>query len=83
MDKNEYLNLDFNQKSRIPMRIIWMVVLMTGQWLLWQIVPIQLLRWLLIPFIGVLGWMASFGLRQALRAFRFWLDQVIGEAGNG
>ena len=79
MDNKEYINLDFRPIRRIPHRIIWIVGLVIVQVVLWQFIPSLILRWLLIPVIGILGWAASFGWREALRALRFWLDQVIGD----
>ena len=79
MDEQEYTYLDFSQPSRIPHRLIWTVGVVVTQIVLWLIIPDQLLRWLLIPLVGVLGWAASFGWRQALKAIRFWIDQMIEE----
>ena len=79
MDKKDFIELDFSQRPRIPQRVFWVVGAMIAHWLLWQIIPSILFIWVLIPIVGFLAWMASFGWKEALRTLRFWLDQVIGE----
>lgn len=79
MDKQEYLDLDFSKAPRIPHRLIWILGPVFLQVLLWQFLPGQIVRWLLFPLVIILGWVASFGWKEALRALRFWLDQVIGD----
>lgn len=79
MQQNDFRSLDFSQRPRIPQRLIWIVAAVAGHWLLWKIIPTILLIWIFSPMVAALGWMASYGWKEALRAFRFWLDQVIGE----
>ena len=79
MDKKEFLDLDFKAMPRVPIKAIWIAGMMIGLRLLWAIVPTQMLFWLLMPFISLLAWSASFGWRFALRNFRVWLDQILGE----
>jgi len=79
MDEKDYLNLDFRAMPRIPSKAIWIAGMMIGLRVLWWIVPLQVLFWLLLPLTALLAWMASFGWRFALREFRVWLDQILGE----
>jgi hypothetical protein len=43
---------------------------------LWWIIPVSALYWLLVPLIGGLAWMASYGWRQALAALQALLRRV-------
>jgi len=79
MNINDFGNLDFRKKPRIPKRVIFMAGLMINLWLFWRFVPTQLVFWLSFPFVALLGIMASFGWKHALLAFRIWLDQTLGE----
>ncbi len=79
MDKSGFDQLFFERKPRIPKRTIFLAVLQIGFAVIWRLLPIQVLFWVLLPVICILGWAASFGWRTALREFRFWLDQITRE----
>ena len=44
--------------------------------LLWWLVPPTAMFWLLLPALGILGWVASFGWRAALVTLHGLLDRL-------
>ena len=79
MNKNGFEQLNFGSKFRISQRTIFLALLQIGFAILWRTTPVQVLFWLLMLLICILGWMASYGWRIALREFRFWLEQITRE----
>jgi|ADurb_Gel_01_Slu_FD_contig_21_517115_length_416_multi_2_in_0_out_0_2 hypothetical protein len=79
MNKNSFDQLNFDKKFRLSRRTIFLVALQLGFAFLWRTAPVQVLFWILMIVICVLGWMASYGWRIALRDFRFWLEQITRE----
>ena len=79
MNKNSFDQLNFETKFRLSRRTIFLVALQLGFAFLWRTAPLQVLFWILMILICVLGWMASYGWRIALRDFRFWLEQITRE----
>jgi len=79
MDKNGFEQLNFGSKFRISRRTIFLALLQIGFAILWRTAPAQVLFWILMLVICILGWMASFGWKTALREFRFWLEQITRE----
>jgi uncharacterized RDD family membrane protein YckC len=53
------------QPSRRPVRAIAVGAVAALFTLLWWVVPHSALYWLLLPAISVLGWMATYGWREA------------------
>ncbi len=43
---------------------------------LWWVIPPAAMYWLLLPVLGILGWVASFGWRAAIVALHNLLDQL-------
>jgi hypothetical protein len=79
MNKNGFDQLDFGSKFRLSRRTIFIALLQIGFVILWRTASAQLLFWILMLIICILGWMASYGWRIALREFRFWLEQITRE----
>jgi hypothetical protein len=79
MEKPDFDQLNFGSKFRISQRTIFMALLQIGFAIIWRTAPIQIMFWILMPLICILGWMASFGWKIALREFRFWLEQLTRE----
>ena len=79
MNKNGFEQLNFGSKFRISRRTIFLALLQIGFAILWRTAPAQVLFWILMLIICILGWMASYGWRIALREFRFWLEQITRE----
>lgn len=79
MEKHNFDQLSFDNKFRISQRTIFLALLQIGFAILWRLASIQIMFWILMPIICILGWMASYGWRIALREFRFWLEQITRE----
>lgn len=79
MNKNGLEHLNFRSKFRLSQRTVFLALLQIGFAILWRTASNQLLYWILIILICVLGWMASYGWRIALREFRFWLEIITRE----
>lgn len=72
-----YQGLRFEQAARaVPRRLVLTGGVLIGFTLLWWIIPSSVLYWLLVPLIGLLAWMASYGWRQALAVLRDLLDRI-------
>lgn len=66
-NSNAYRGLDFNLPSRkISPRIITVVSTLIIFSLIWWVIPHNILFWLLLPILGGLSWMASYGWRQGI-----------------
>lgn len=65
----EFTNLKFERRpiQRFFTRTTWVIGLVLGLILAWNIVPHSTLIWLLLPMIAALGWVASFGWRSAIK----------------
>jgi hypothetical protein len=79
MNKNGFDQLDFGSRFRLSQRTIFLALLQIGFAILWRTISPQILFWFLMLLICILGWMASYGWRIALREFRFWLEQITRE----
>ena len=79
MNKNGFEQLNFGSKFRLSQRTILLALLQIAFAILWRTTSPQILFWLLMLLICILGWMASYGWRIALREFRFWLEQITRE----
>ena len=79
MNKNSFEQLNFGSKFRLSQRTIFLALLQIGFAILWRTASAQLMFWILMLLICILGWMASYGWRIALREFRFWLEQITRE----
>ena len=79
MNKNGFEQLNFGSKFRISQRTIFLALLQIGFAILWRTTPAQVLFWVLMLLICILGWMASYGWRIALREFRFWREKITRE----
>jgi hypothetical protein len=63
---NSYRGLNFSeQRHRVSRRVVGVVVAGAGFTLAWWIVPHAALYWLLLPIVGFLAWMASYGWHEA------------------
>ena len=79
MNKNNFEQLSFGSKFRLSPRTILLALLQIGFAILWRTASPQILFWLLMLLICILGWMASYGWRIAMREFRYWLEQITRE----
>ena len=74
---DEYQNLDFsNRTRRLPFRLIAISLILILFTLLWRYVPHNTLFWILLPTLGVMGWMATFSWRQALSKLILFLHRL-------
>ena len=87
MDRTQYAGLRFERRRsrlrlphvRVPARLVAMVIGLVAFIVLWQLVPPNLLFWVLLPLVGTLLWVASYGWRQVLRVIRAlvdWLERL-------
>ena len=77
MNHNEFRNLRFDrQRNPLQRRLLVVLGLLGGTTLLWFLLPRNLFFWLLIPVLGILGWSASFGWRQALVTLRNLIQRL-------
>lgn len=65
-DPSSYRGLNFNaQPGRRPARAVAVAVVSVIFTVSWWLIPHAALYWLLLPAVTLLGWMASFGWREA------------------
>ena len=63
----ESLNLRFERRRRaLPHWLIPVGLTLALFTLLWMLVPHSVLYWMLLPLLGVLAWVATYGWRQSL-----------------
>ena len=67
---SEFQNLHFERRlSAIPRKLIVVVLVSIGFSALWLLLPSGAMYWLLLIFIAILSWIASFGWQAALTVF--------------
>ena len=78
MDRKEsYTGLRFERRSEtFPRRLIPIGVALACFTLLWWLVPHSTLYWLLLPLVGLLTWVASYGWRSAAVALHDLLHRL-------
>ena len=77
MNQNESFPLNFDPRRQLPWRAIFMAGILIGFRVIWLITPFQIMFWILIPFVGILGWLATYGWRAALRAVWFTISNIL------
>ncbi len=77
MNQNDFSNLNFDRpRNAIPARLIWVAALGISFSLAWMMIPHPVLFWILLLLVGILGWAASYGWRQALRILVAGLNRI-------
>ena len=72
-----YRTLRFDRRSlAIPRRLVPVGVVLAGFTFLWLLIPGSALYWLLLPLVGLLAWVGSYGWRQALTALHDLLHHL-------
>jgi len=72
-----YRGLRFERTARaVPRRLVLIGGVLIVFTSLWWIIPTSALYWLLLPLMGFLAWMASYGWRQALAALQDLLRRL-------
>jgi hypothetical protein len=79
MTNRNYSNLELRGVRTIPIRLVLHVGVLIGLRVLWGILPPVGFFWAMLLLVSGLFWMATYGWRFALREFRFWLDEIVGE----
>ena len=77
-ETQSYQNIHFDRRLQRPvlkrtLTIGLAIVLFT---VLWRILPSGIQYWMLMPFIAILTWMASYGWRQALSSLIVFLRRL-------
>jgi len=76
-DTHPYNTFRFDRPTLLPSRrIIPILVILILFTLLWKAVPHSALYWLLTPLYAILGWMATYGWRQALANLIVFLNRL-------
>lgn len=78
MNQSEvYRNLRFERRPSTSLRrlltVLLFIVIFT---LLWKYVPHTTLYWILIPILGILGWLSTYSWRQALSSAITFLHRI-------
>lgn len=74
---NDFGNLHFEDQSSSPTRrIIFIGSVMGGFTLLWILVSHNTVFWLVLLSLAILGWVASFGWRQALATLHEFIHRL-------
>lgn len=73
-----YSNLKFNQsfRQRFFNRTTWVIALILGLLLGWNLIGHNLLIWILIPVFAGFGWVASFGWRSAIKVISRYIRHL-------
>ena len=72
-----YNSLRFERRRwNLPRRLIFVSIAIIVFTLLWKWLPQEILFWLLIPIMGVLTWMATYGWRQVLASLIVFLHRL-------
>lgn len=78
MNSSDFFNnLNFEDRRLSPtQRIIFVGSLLGGFALLWFSIGHGIVFWVLLLALGILGWVASYGWRQALSALHDFIHQL-------
>lgn len=77
MNKSIFSNLNFEPpRNIIPLRIVWVGALIIGASIVRVIFPPNAYFWLSLLVIIPVGWVASYGWREAVRVLSVFLNRI-------
>ncbi len=80
MDSSQFGEVRFEpQRPRLPRHLgkfLWQVLLMVGFRWIWGMLAFENQFWFAMLVVNLLGWMASYGWRPAIRQFKNWLEKI-------